>query len=86
MEKEKRSAIIAKYGQKDKDTGSPEVQVALLTDRITNLAGHLAKFKKDKHNQRGLILLVSQRKTLLKYLKRVSLERYSKLTQSLGIR
>jgi len=70
----------------DKDTGSPEVQVALLTERINYLTEHFKVHKKDHHSRRGLLKLVSQRKSLLDYLKHQDMERYRKLIEQLGIR
>ena len=70
----------------DKDTGSSEVQVALLTERIRSLTEHAKENKKDNHSRRGLVMLVSQRKKLLKYLRRTNPESYLKLTQELAIR
>ena len=83
IEKEK---IVKKYQIAKNDTGSPEVQVALMTDRITYLTGHFKTNAKDHHSRRGLLALVSQRRKLLDYLKRESLERYQGLIKSLGLR
>ena len=78
--------IVKKFGKDDKDTGSSEVQVALLTSRIRSLTEHAKDNKKDNHSRRGLVMLVSQRKKLLKYLRRTSPESYLSLTQELAIR
>ena len=83
IEKEK---IVKKYQIAKNDTGSPEVQVALMTDRITYLTEHFKTNAKDHHSRRGLLALVSQRRKLLDYLKRESLERYQGLIKSLGLR
>lgn len=78
--------IVKKFGKDDKDTGSSEVQVALLTSRIRLLTEHAKDNKKDNHSRRGLVILVSQRKKLLKYLRRTNPESYLNLTQELAIR
>ena len=78
--------IVKKYGKNDKDTGSSEVQVALLTSRIRSLTEHAKENKKDNHSRRGLVMLVSQRKNLLKYLRRTSPDSYLKITEELAIR
>ena len=83
IDKEK---IVKKYQIGKGDTGSPEVQVALMTDRITYLTGHFKTNAKDHHSRRGLLALVSQRRKLLDYLKRESSERYQGLIKSLGLR
>jgi small subunit ribosomal protein S15 len=83
---EKKAEIIGKYRTHASDTGSPEVQVALLTQRINELTGHFQTHKKDHHGRRGLLKLVSQRKALLEYLKRNDQQRYFKLIQGLGLR
>ncbi len=83
--KEKIKEIIKKYGQNEKDTGSPEVQIAILTEEILNLAEHLRKHKQDKNSKRGLILKVAKRRKLLKYLKRISFERYKRLVKELNL-
>jgi small subunit ribosomal protein S15 len=86
LEKDTKDKIILKHGTKKEDTGSAEVQVALLTEKIKELTGHLKEHKKDKSSQRGLLLMVSKRNRLLKYLKRENLERYQKLVKELGLR
>ena len=81
-----KSAIIAEYATHDGDTGSPEVQVALLTARINHLNEHLRDNKNDHHSRRGLLLMVGQRRGLLDYLKRKDIERYRALVAKLGLR
>ena len=83
---ERKAALIKEYAIKDGDTGSPEVQVAILTERINNLTGHFKDHKKDNHSRRGLLTLVSSRRSLLDYLKKKDEGRYTKLIASLGIR
>ena len=86
LEVERTRQLVEDYGRHDKDTGSPEVQIALLTDRISYLTEHFKTHKKDHHSRRGLIQLVNQRKSLLDYLKREDMERYRTLIERLGIR
>ena len=86
ISKEKKSAIIAEYGRKPGDTGSPEVQIAILTARITELTEHLKANQKDHHSRRGLLKMVGQRRGLLAYLKEVDIERYRSLIERLGLR
>ena len=83
---QEKSAIVTEYQQSEGDTGSPEVQVALLTNNINKLQGHFASNKKDHHSRRGLIRMVNQRRKLLDYLKRKNHERYASLISSLGLR
>ncbi|MDP1916830.1 MAG: 30S ribosomal protein S15 [Myxococcales bacterium] len=83
---EKKAELVAKYRTHEKDTGSPEVQVALLSERITHLTEHFKGHKKDHHSRRGLLKLVGQRRRLLDYLKDKSADRYKKLIDGLGIR
>jgi small subunit ribosomal protein S15 len=83
---ERKSALIKEYATKDGDTGSPEVQVAILTERITNLTEHFKTHVKDNHSRRGLLKLVSQRRQLLDYIKRIDEARYKALIERLGIR
>jgi len=83
---EKKSEVIGQFRTHPTDTGSPEVQVALLTERINGLTGHFKEHKKDHHSRRGLLHMVSQRKRLLGYLKRKDVARYKTLIQSLGLR
>ena len=86
LTKEKKSELIGKYGRGDNDTGSAEVQVALLTERINELTGHLKEHGKDHHSRRGLLMLVSQRRRLLDYLRSRDVGRYRTLITELGIR
>lgn len=83
---EQKSQVISQYKVHKSDSGSPEVQVALLSRRILQLTEHLKSHKKDHHSERGLLTMVSRRRRLLKYLKDRSPERYKALIQSLGIR
>lgn len=82
----RKQETISHYRQHESDTGSPEVQVALLTQRIAHLTEHLKGNHKDHHSRRGLLKMVGQRRGLLDYLKRKDLERYKKLIESLGLR
>ena len=84
--KEDKEKIIKKFGKDENDTGSTEVQIAILTHRISELTEHLKIHKKDKHTRRGLVALVSQRKKLLKYLVRSDSDSYLKLVKELSIR
>ena len=86
MDKLQKQEIIAKYGRKEGDTGSPEVQIALLTGRIQELTEHLKVHKKDHHSRRGLLMMVGQRRSLLDYLKKTDMERYRAIVASLGLR
>ncbi len=81
-----KKAIIAKYGRDEHDTGSPEVQVALLTARINHLTEHLKIHKKDHHSRRGLLMMVGQRKGLINYIKAKDVVKYRELIADLGIR
>jgi small subunit ribosomal protein S15 len=81
-----KSQIIAEYGLKEGDTGSPEVQVAMLTQRIKDLTEHLREHQHDHHSRRGLLLLVGQRRRLLRYLADVDINRYRSLIERLGLR
>ena len=83
---ERRAALIGDYKTGETDTGSPEVQVALLTERITSLTEHLKIHAKDFHSRRGLLMLVGRRRRLLDYLQRADLERYRSLIRELGLR
>lgn len=83
---ERKTALIAEYALKEGDTGSPEVQVAILTERITNLTGHFRTHVKDNHSRRGLLKLVSTRRSLLDYVKSRDEGRYKALIERLGIR
>ena len=81
-----KKAIVAKYGRNEADTGSPEVQVALLTARINHLTEHLKEHKKDHHSRRGLLKMVGQRKGLLNYIKAKDIIKYRELISQLGLR
>jgi small subunit ribosomal protein S15 len=83
---QRKSELIEQFRQHDGDTGSPEVQIALLTERIGYLTEHFKTHKKDHHSRRGLLQLVSQRRRLLDYLRRHDVERYRKVITALGIR
>jgi ribosomal protein S15, bacterial/organelle len=84
--KEKKAAIIAEYGKTPSDTGSPEVQIAILTERIAELTEHLKNNKQDNHSRRGLYMMVGQRRGLLDYLKNKDINAYRALIEKLGIR
>ncbi len=86
ISKEKKQEIISAYGRTPNDTGSPEVQVALLTFRINELTEHLKVNKKDHHSRRGLLKMVGQRRNMLAYLKKTDLDAYRKLIERLGLR
>jgi small subunit ribosomal protein S15 len=83
---EKKIELIKEYARKDGDTGSPEVQVAIITERILNLTDHLKIHKKDFHSRRGLLMLVGQRRRLLDYLKGKDVKRYTDAIKRLGLR
>jgi small subunit ribosomal protein S15 len=83
---QRKAETIKKHAQHEGDTGSPEVQVALLSERVTHLTEHLKNNHKDHHSRRGLLKMVGQRRALLDYLKRKSLDRYRKLIETLGLR
>jgi small subunit ribosomal protein S15 len=83
---DKKSSLIAQFRTHESDTGSPEVQVALLTERITYLTEHFRTHAKDHHSRRGLLKMVSQRRRLLDYLKRSNLDRYRKIVAALNLR
>jgi len=84
--KEQKTEIIEGYKTHERDTGSPEVQIALLTARINQLTEHLKEHKKDHHSRRGLLLMVGQRRRLLNYLSRTNVERYRAVVSKLGLR
>ena len=86
LQAEQKKEIIGKFGTHDSDTGSPEVQIALLSNRITYLTEHFKTHKKDHHSRRGLLKLVGQRRRLLNYVKSKSVDRYRTIIQELGIR
>ena len=82
----RKTELISEYATKTNDTGSPEVQVAILTERINNLTGHFRSHKKDLHSRQGLLKMVSRRRRLLDYLKRNDQDRYAAVIQRLGLR
>ena len=86
ISKERKAEIIKQYGRTPEDTGSPEVQIALLTVRIEELTEHLKSNKKDHHSRRGLLKMVGQRRGLLEYLKKTNIEGYRELIERLGLR
>jgi small subunit ribosomal protein S15 len=86
LTQEKKQELIEKFGRSDGDTGSTEVQVALLTERINELTEHLRSHRKDHHSRRGLLMLVGKRRRLLQYLERSDLERYRQVVADLGLR
>ena len=86
IDKKTKQDLIKKFAKKENDTGSPEVQVAILTTRITNLSEHFKTHKKDNHSRRGLLKLVSQRRKILDYVKTKDENRYKTLIEQLGIR
>jgi small subunit ribosomal protein S15 len=86
LDSQTKQSIVDEYGTKPGDTGSPEVQIALLSKRISDLTEHLKTHKHDHHSRRGLLLLVGQRRRLLKYLQATDIERYRTLIERLGIR
>ena len=86
LTKESVMSIVSKFGKNEKDTGATEVQIALLTERINQLTAHCKLFKKDKSGQRSLLILVGQRRRLLKYIQNTNLEGYRKLIKELGLR
>ncbi len=81
-----KTDIVAKHGSSENDTGSPEVQIALLTDRILHLTEHLKTHKKDHHSRRGLLMMVGRRRRMLDYLASIDVERYRTLIAELGLR
>ncbi len=83
---ERKQELVKQFGANEGDTGSPEVQVAILTERIKNLTDHLNEHKKDFHTRRGLISMVGQRRSLLDYLKRKEVSRYDNVIKELGLR
>jgi len=84
--KERRLQLVAENRRGEKDTGSPEVQVALLTEQITDLSKHLERHRKDAHSRRGLVLMVSRRNRLLRYLRNIDFDRYKALIDRLNLR
>ena len=83
---DRKRELVQQFGKDENDTGSPEVQVALLTERINHLTEHLREHKSDHHSRRGLLMLVGQRRRLLNYLQKKQLDRYRSLIQELGLR
>ena len=86
LAREKKQEVIEAYAVKEGDTGSPEVQIALLTERINHLTEHLKDHKKDFHSQRGMLMLVGQRRGLLNYLQRIDMDRYRAIIEKLNLR
>ena len=86
MDKAKKNEIIAKFARHEGDTGSAEVQIALLTERINHLNAHLAENKNDNHSRRGLLKMVGERRSLLQYLQSIDIERYRKIIADLDLR
>jgi small subunit ribosomal protein S15 len=86
LTKDKKQELIGKFGREAGDTGSTEVQVALLTERINHLTEHLREHSKDHHSRRGLLMMVGKRRRLLRYLESADLERYRKVVADLGLR
>lgn len=86
MTRERKHELMEKYGRTANDTGSPEVQIALLTERINHLTDHLRTHKKDHHSRRGLLMMVGKRRGLLDYLIKTDIERYRTIIAELGIR
>ena len=86
LNKDEVSTIINKFGKNEKDSGASEVQIAILTERISQLTEHCKQFKKDKSSQRGLLILVGKRRRMLKYIQRTNLEKYRSLLKELGLR
>lgn len=86
LNKEEVTSIVTKFGKNEKDSGASDVQIALLTERINQLTEHCKQFKKDKSSQRGLLILVGQRRRMLKYVQRTNLEGYRSIIKELGLR
>ncbi len=86
LTKEAKGKVVSQFKVHEKDTGSPEVQIALLTKRINGLTEHFKTYKKDHHSRRGLLMMVSQRRQLLDFLKKENLERYRTVIEKLGLR
>ena len=84
--KERTAELVAEFGANEHDTGNPDVQVAILSERIRNLTEHLKTHKKDNHSRRGLLKMVGKRRALLNYLKRKDIERYRAIVKNLGLR
>jgi small subunit ribosomal protein S15 len=86
LTKDRKQELVQRFGESSADTGRTEVQIALLTERINDLTGHLRTNRKDHHSRRGLLMLVGRRRRLLNYLQRSDLERYRALVRELGLR
>ncbi len=86
LSKEKKTELIQGYGRHEKDTGSPEVQIAILTERINKLTEHMKKYKKDFHSRRGLIAMVNKRRRLLEYLKETDYQKYLEIADKLNLK
>lgn len=86
LSRDQKSSVMQKYQRAEQDSGSPEVQIALLTARIVDLSDHFGKHRQDHHSRRGLLRMVSRRRKLLRYLERTNREAYRKLIASLGLR
>ena len=86
MTKERKQELTKQFGRDEKDTGSPEVQIAILTDRINHLTEHMKSHQKDHHSRRGMLMLIGRRRGLLDYLKSKDIEAYRALIEKLGIR
>lgn len=86
MERKEKKAVIAEFARDKKDTGSPEVQIAILTTRIENLKSHLEEHKNDNHSRRGIMLMVAKRRKLLNYLKKTNNEKYDEILAKLELR
>lgn len=86
MKREEKKDVITKYARQKGDTGSPEVQIAILTNRIESLKSHLEEHKKDNHSRRGILLMVAKRRKLLNYLKKKDVSRYDEIIKKLSLR
>lgn len=86
LTKKTKQSVVKSFGRTEKDTGSPEVQIALLSEQIAELTGHLQTHKKDLHSRRGLVKMVADRRTLLNYLKKTKAAAYDKLVKKLGLK
>ena len=86
LSKEEKQAIIKQYAREEGDTGSPEVQIAILTEQINRLTVHMKEHKKDFHSNRGLLMMVGKRRNFLEYLKKTDVNRYRELVKKLGLR
>ena len=86
LTKSKKQKVIAEFARKEGDTGSPEVQIALISEQITKLTDHLKDHKKDNHSRRGLVIMVAQRRKLLNYLKKKDVKSYEKVLKQVGLK